>query len=50
MDRLDLREQIKTLRGENIMEHETINMRIDRTDQLISGLIKLQSEIDRLTQ
>lgn len=50
MDRLDLREQIKQQRSENIMEHETINMRIDRTDQLISGLIKLQSEIDRLTQ
>lgn len=50
MDRLDLREAIKTLRSENNMEHDTINMRLDRTDQLVSGLYKLQSEIDRLGQ
>lgn len=50
IDRLDIRESIKSMKAENAMDHDTINLRLDRMDQLIGGLIKLQSEIDRLIQ
>ncbi len=32
IDRLDLRETIKALRNENAMDHDTLNIRMDRIE------------------